>query len=313
MDVINYELISRKFPWLFKECQKVIISPDVDGLLCGLFMSNYLKWEIIGFYDGKILCYQKGTKIEDCIFLDIEIFRKEVKSCGHHMLVYNNRELPENWDNFQNSLNPNNIRGFDMLHNFKRKYPFATIHFLLCILQEIRKEKIILYNTATVPLLYVDGTFKNLLNYPENCSDWLIYLDAKNPESPIYPIFEIFAKQKLKDIIHLLQSIFKEFNKIKVLKNRGDKISLKNISEQDVSFVNFHPLLNVLSGYTRWNFNSEYWKLEELEKRIFDKKIENVQGKRYKEIIEEKVPISWAITANKRIEYTVDTNSHLFF
>ncbi|WP_181180242.1 hypothetical protein [Candidatus Thermokryptus mobilis] len=35
-----------------KNKNKVIISPDVDGFLCGLLVSYYLDWEIVGFYDG---------------------------------------------------------------------------------------------------------------------------------------------------------------------------------------------------------------------------------------------------------------------
>jgi len=39
---INYNNIIKKYPWILKENQKCILSPDSDGLLCGLFMSNVL-------------------------------------------------------------------------------------------------------------------------------------------------------------------------------------------------------------------------------------------------------------------------------
>ena len=316
MEIINYELIKNKYPWLFEENKKIIISPDVDGLLCGLLMSNYLRWEIVGFYDGKILCFKKELKIKDCIFLDIEIFRKEIKSIGHHMLIYDLKDLPENWDNFENSLNPNNLRRFDMLHNFKRKYPFATIHLLLCFLKEIKKEKIEFPNTATGPLLYVDGTFKNLLNYPENCSDWLKYLNAKNLNSPIYPILEIISNKSLKNTIHLLQYIFEKFNDLKVSKNIGDKVSLENIVEGNASFIDYYPLLKILSEFTHWEFRKDYWKLEGDDLKIIKVKktiLTNLTKKKYKNIIEKKNPISWAITANKRIEFTIEESNFLLF
>lgn len=56
---------------LFKKEQKTIISPDVDGLLCGLLMSNYLDWEIVGFYDGKLICFDRESNISECVFLDV--------------------------------------------------------------------------------------------------------------------------------------------------------------------------------------------------------------------------------------------------
>ena len=50
---IIYDNILKKYSWIIKENQKCILSPDSDGLLCGLFMSNVLNWDIVGFYDGK--------------------------------------------------------------------------------------------------------------------------------------------------------------------------------------------------------------------------------------------------------------------
>ena len=48
---MDYEELIGKHTWL-KNKNKVIISPDVDGFLCGLLVSYYLDWEIVGFYDG---------------------------------------------------------------------------------------------------------------------------------------------------------------------------------------------------------------------------------------------------------------------
>ncbi|MBS3091079.1 hypothetical protein J4217_01360 [Candidatus Pacearchaeota archaeon] len=39
---IIYDNIIKKYPWIVKENQKCILSPDSDGLLCGLFMSKFL-------------------------------------------------------------------------------------------------------------------------------------------------------------------------------------------------------------------------------------------------------------------------------
>ncbi|MCM8820871.1 MAG: hypothetical protein NC932_02850 [Candidatus Omnitrophica bacterium] len=306
METLNYKLIEKSFCWLCEKRQKAIISPDIDGVLSGLFMSSVLDWEIVGFYDGKILCHKEEIKVKDCIFLDIEFFRIKVRSCGHHILIYNKNILPCNWENFEASINPNTLRNFDYLHDFKKKYPLATVHFLLCCITEITGILLDLPNTSVVPLLYVDGTFKNLLNYPENCNEWLYYLNAKNQESPIFPIFEIFPKQKLKDIIHLLKDIFSKFDEIKVNNRRGDKIYLEHIINNPYDFEVYKPLLELLSKYTGWKFKREKWLIDKLKIYNFEKKIENnLQGDKYKEIIEKQSPLSWAITASKRMEYTI--------
>lgn len=230
------------------------------------------------------------------------------------MLLYNKREKPSNWEeNFNDSINLNNLREFDALHDFSKKYPLATIHFLLCCLREILKIDMVFSNKATIPLLYVDGTFKNLLNYPENCNEWLNFLNAKNPSSPIYPIFLLFSKQRLKDIIHLLEEIFNEFEKIRIGRKRGDKILLKSIRNGEISFQDYFPLLEILSEYTGWEFKTEKWNLKVLRTEEFKKEIENnLTGEKYNEIIE-KEPISWAITAGRRMEYTLDISKYLSF
>ena len=130
---INYDDLVKKYPWIIKKNQKCILSPDSDGLLCGLFMSNALDWDIVGFYDGKVLTLKKGESVKDCIFLDMEIFRNYVKSLGHHMVLYNKRQTPKSWFNFDHCIQPNNIRGYDATKSFNLKYPFGAIHLILGI------------------------------------------------------------------------------------------------------------------------------------------------------------------------------------
>jgi len=66
--VIDYAEVIKKYPWLIQRSQDCILSPDSDGLLCGLFMSHYLNWKIRGFYDGKILLLEKGFRLFFAIF-----------------------------------------------------------------------------------------------------------------------------------------------------------------------------------------------------------------------------------------------------
>ncbi len=65
---IDYNKIIEDNPWIAKRNQKCILSPDSDGLLCGLLMSHYLDWEIVGYYDGKV-CVLKDLSLKITRFL----------------------------------------------------------------------------------------------------------------------------------------------------------------------------------------------------------------------------------------------------
>ena len=45
-DKIDYESLLKKFPWINEKNKCCILSPDSDGLLCGLFLSKYRNWKI---------------------------------------------------------------------------------------------------------------------------------------------------------------------------------------------------------------------------------------------------------------------------
>ncbi len=155
-DQIDPIAVLERYPWLAQKNLKCVLSPDSDGLLCGLLMSHYFDWHIKGFYDGKVLVLEKGTLANECVFLDMEVFRKSFRSVGQHMLLYNRNQMPANWDNFSNCLSVNNLRNYDGSHDFRLKYPFGTIHILIGILwlaKEIR-----LPITGITPLLFTDGT-----------------------------------------------------------------------------------------------------------------------------------------------------------
>ena len=75
-ELIDYEAIVKNYPWIIHEKMNCILSPDSDGLLCGLLMGHVFDWSVKGFYDGKILVVEKGVDIQRCVFLDMEILRR---------------------------------------------------------------------------------------------------------------------------------------------------------------------------------------------------------------------------------------------
>lgn len=312
-DVLQYNALLALCPWLIANEQNAILSPDVDGILCGLLMSHYFNWNIVGFYDGKNLALKNDVSVSDCVFLDMDIYRNNIKSCGHHMVAYNRNDLPANWDHYHNCINPNIIRRFDALHDFQPKYPFATIHFLLCVIGH--HIKLTLPKEAIPALLYVDGTFKNLLNYPENCTSWLRFLDAKDKDNLVYPLFILFANRKLAETAHNMEDMFRGFKEIAGGKKRGgDKIKIKDIRDNTFPqqyLEQIENLVRFLAQNTGWAYVSERWAWTHLNLLNFSKEIEgHLTGNVYSRLMQRN-PASLAITAAKRMEYTLDENDIL--
>lgn len=317
-DVIDYEVVIKKYPWLVQKDQNCILSPDSDGLLCGLFTSHYLNWKIRGFYDGKILVLEKGFRPKDCVFLDMEVFRKGIRSVGQHMVMFNKDRLSKNWNNFDDCFSGNNIRGYDAKHNFPQKYPLATIHLLLGVLGSI--QKIVIPTTAICPLLYTDGTFKNIFNYPDNCLSWLNFLQAENAAGPLHTIFFnehysiyslMIALSELFDELHLIAGGRRGGDKIKLSNGKGELINFdershaveRNTVEQAEKF------LHLLANKTGWEYILDNWSWRNLSPFYFKKgAIKPSQG-RYDELMA-KNPISLAMTSTLDIQYTLDPKKH---
>jgi len=117
-ELIDYEAIVKNYPWIIQEKMNCILSPDSDGLLCGLLMGHVFDWSVKGFYDGNILVVEKGVDIQRCVFLDMEILRQGICSVGHHMLLYNKRNVPAQLDAPENCISINTIRKYDAQHDF---------------------------------------------------------------------------------------------------------------------------------------------------------------------------------------------------
>lgn len=313
-DVIDYAAVIKKYPWLVQKNQGCVLSPDSDGLLCGLFTSRYLNWTIRGFYDGKILVLEKGFRPSDCIFLDMEVFRKGVRSVGQHMVMFNKDRLPKNWENFDNCFSANNTRGYDAKHNFPSKYPLGTIHLLFGVLGSITKIEI--PTTAICPLLYTDGTFKNLFNYPDNCLSWLKFLQADRTMSPLHTIF-FNDHYSIYSLMIALNNLFGELRLISNGKRGGDKIKFSNGKGELVNFNETEKtfdrgtigkslkLLHLLADKTGWEYMPDNWSWNNLSHFDLKKGLIKPSQSRYDQLMTNN-PVSLAMTSTLGIEYTLD-------
>ena len=314
---INYDEVIKKYPWVVERGHNCILSPDSDGLLCGLFMSTYLNWKIRGFYDGKIMLLDKDFSAKDCVFLDMEIFRKEIRSVGHHMVQYNKKKKPKNWDNFQNAIQPNIFRDYDCYKDFRLKYPLATIHLLIGIVGSTIKVDI--PESAICPLLYVDGVFKNLFNYPENCLDWLRYLRTENKSNDLHFIF-FNDYYSVYNLILALADLFKQIAEISKNKNRNDKMVISdskgNPVNIDSNISNTYYLsaeeqgktekfIETLSQLTGWGYKRTNWNWGNFTLKKFAKSNIKPNNRNFESLIK-KGPLSWAMTSGLVIEYTLD-------
>ena len=317
MDTLNYETVVKQFPWIMREGEHCVVSPDSDGFLSALFMSQHLDWKVKGFYDGKVLLIEKGIDPSSVVFLDVEIYRKGVRSVGQHMLLPNKNRLPPNWSNFENCISANNLRLFDAHRHFQNKYPFGTIHLLILILgsvMELRKAPGI-----AAPLLYTDGTFKNLFSYPENCLSWFHFLRAK--ENAI--LLSVFFSHHT-SIVATMELMKELFEKIKSIGGGrgGEKIKLSDrtggqsehiVKEESQVYLardevkKSVDILDLFATMTGWEYNEGNWVWEDFECFQFIKEmLEGTTSVKKRNALLATNPLSFAITATNRVEYTMD-------
>ena len=340
---MNEKEILEKYPWLTKKNQKLIISPDSDGFLSALLYLNYFDAEVVGFYDGKIMVCPEDIDPRDCLFLDMDVYCKDIKSVGHHMVCYNKNRKPANWYNYDNCVQLNNLRDFDRYNDFSRKFPLATIHFLLALLSKAN-EDIKLSDTAIVPLLFSDGVWTVLFGYTENCLDWFDWLHINDKDSILYDVFcgensfynvmleiNTFLRERDKlnsNVVYNMQTLEKEpksgkrtGDKLLISNSNGDAINLEKhssglyniIDEEKDRVQKFIELLATLMG---WDAKLDKWNFKDFTIRKFTKSALDGNGghgrlnqANYNAMAENHC-FSMAITSGQTVEYTIDSEGY---
>ncbi len=332
-DKADFEAILEAYPWIDERDRYCILSPDSDGLLCGLFMSKFRGWKIVGFYDAKVAVVNKRYVESDIILLDGEIFRKSVKSVGHHMLKLNkNRNV--DFSAFEQCIQPNLIRNYDGKHDFRLKYPLATIHLLISIISyaDYRKGKreISLNEKAIAPLFFTDGVFNVLFSYPENVLNWLPYLRINESWNPLKNIFEN-NEFSVYETMNLMHDFFKKRDEITFGKERGDRLKLSskdgspyNIESDGKSLVKINneavkrikQFISILGESTEWGFNEDSWvcwkglNFYKFNKKDFKSQGWNLTNQCFEKFLELN-PLSWAMTSGENIEFTLGSDEFL--
>lgn len=330
---IDYQKLITDHAWITKKDNYCVLSPDSDGLLCGLFMSHYLNWKVAGFYDGKIMVLNKNIIEKRPAFLDMEIFRTDINSIGQHMLLLNKNKLPLKWIQFKNCINPNNLRLYDGKHYFRLKYPLATIHLLIGIIAykfNTEGKPITIPKSAIPPLFFTDGVFNVLFSYPENVLNWLNYLKINEDWHPLKEIFEndtytVFT------LMNEMNMFFRKRDKISEHKERGDRLRISdtdgsafNILKNSSGMYDIDPnareriikFIKILSDTTEWEYKEDSWlwndlKLYTFTKTDFTKQKLTLTTTNFNNFINTN-PLSWAMTSGANIEYTTEAPDKMF-
>lgn len=342
-DRLNYNDLLQRFPWISQRERYCVLSPDSDGLLCGLFMARYRGWKVVGFYDDKVSVINKSYLSEDIVFLDGEIFREGVKSLGHHMVCLTNKKRDLLESGFHDCIQPNLLRSYDK-NSFRLKYPLASIHLLVSIIAYADKDSspITLGEEAVAPLLFTDGVFSNLFKYPENILNWFTFLGINEPWNPLQHVFGD-GQHSLINTIRYMDNFFRKRDAITArstsgerthsVEERGDRLKLSDSKGEpynirgigtDVISIDTDAVDRVkrfctmIGEMCEWPYREEDWpcwnNLEyfKFTKSSFESEKKTLTVANFEEFIG-KNPLSWAQTSNKNIEYTLEEPSRFPF
>ena len=172
---------------LFVKNKKCIINTDLDGLLSGMLLQEFLNWEIVGFSsccgkpDDNIWLKNDSININDCVFVDLPVSVNNIQVIDQHFVAFNNESISK-YNNFKNKINPNVVRNRIYLNNdYTKKYPFGTVHFVLTVLEQLNiipqninfdfYKKLGNFDCADL-ILRADRVIGNTFTYTQTCIDW---------------------------------------------------------------------------------------------------------------------------------------------
>ena len=222
--ILNRNDIIKQYPWINERNQKFIISADYNGLICASFLSHVLNWELVGYYDLESLwiCEEDVVNYEEIIWVDLNILPKLGRAIGGHIVSLDN-QTPRGFDT---SCNPNLLMNLTS-SNFKNKFPFSTLIFLLWLHNyQIKKT---LFSRLLV--LHSDDTWLKCQEYNENMNDWTKTLTDFNWRWLLQKVDKLMFEQRIDQIL------YPELNNIGAISTFGKLHSKKlNITSKQFQF-----------------------------------------------------------------------------
>jgi len=236
----------------------MVIGDDLDSLLSAMYLHQKFGWPVAGIY-----CQYTRLWYEDSPFVfreklfagklfavDLDIYHAAIPSLGHHIISLKH---DDNLPGHSHSLNPNALRGFSIQEHFRRKYPLATIHFLLWLFEEKN-----LSPEAEMLVWLADSTFVNAQHYRENVEEWVNRFFNFPAFVQMLPTLQTFdfernLKEKMlrrmekNPLCHPNRSNYKSKN----LGINGFQCQFENPNEQNEALQSLLDLLSTLSGWQR--------------------------------------------------------------
>lgn len=187
---------------MFTRGKKCIVNADVDGLIAGMLLQNFLNWNVVGYSsccgkpDDDLWLKNTDENLQDCVFVDLPVSVPSFSVIDQHFVLFN-EESRNDYLATQNKINPNVMRGKVFRtaggsREYTGKYPFGTAHFVLTALERLGvidgrfsfdfSEKFGGFDLADL-LFRADRVIGNMANYTPNCldwADWLIELGGHN-------------------------------------------------------------------------------------------------------------------------------------
>lgn len=192
-------IIEDNFFDIFTRNRKCIINTDLDGILSGMILKNFLGWEIVGFsncsgsLEDELWLEDNNINIQDCVFVDLPVCIDNIDAIDQHFVAAD-KEILDDLNNQKNKINPNlmsnkvYVDSYGQKH-YTEKYPFGTVHFIIAVLENmgiIPKEYLIDFDkqlgSFTEPfelsdlILRADRVIGNTYSYTTNCLNWVDWL-----------------------------------------------------------------------------------------------------------------------------------------
>ena len=217
--------IEKTIESIFTKNRKCIINTDLDGILSGMILQHYLNWDIIGYSScaGKIedeLWLKEGiNEISDAVFVDLLVCVEDYTVIDQHFISPDEESINE-YINHNNKINPNIMRGkaflgSDNKYHYTEKYPFGTVHFVICMLEKLNiiddKEmfdynKILggLFNKYDLSdlILRADRVIGNTNLYTSNCinwAKWIIDIGGLNTKILFNKVIDEYPQRSLRE------------------------------------------------------------------------------------------------------------------
>lgn len=187
----NKIIIDDTIKKIFVENKKCIINTDLDSLIAGMLLQQFLNWEVVGYScccgrpNDELWMHNKNDDYSSCTFVDLPVFVKGISAIDQHFVDFDDDFIAD-YKNHKNKVNPNIIRNRVFNNKYRRceytqKYPFGTAHFVLAVLENLGyilddysfdfSKNLGKFDAGDL-VLRADRVIGNTAQYTPNCLDW---------------------------------------------------------------------------------------------------------------------------------------------